>query len=460
MDRDLLRSLTAGETGVCPARHDEGARRPSDREKHSCAQQTNHEIDNASVSHGYRHRAGASPTGCDVATSPPSPDGISGRLPIPCGAGPSRWANGIAAFPVLIANSGHRIALDYTVSIILLEPDRGTGPHLVDALTESLEFNLDVSDPSTLRRDELRNRLSAEAISDDYSYMPEEGGSIDGIYLSGSIFEAGAYGLVHVEAQLGRSGKEFFVLYTVSCSDGWMRDVTHVQRCIASPVSTSSLAERAPGAAARAPTGVEPPAGRPRQTPVQPLSPIGPRPRKMLPPHESGALRAVARRAGVAVGRESDSEEAWGSGLLGVSARVPQTPPRRRASGSRRPLTPRAMDGKERTPLTANAIDHECVEHSNSRGSQVGARKGKANPRAPGYINSLSAGLKRDPLLGDHAVLLELMHWPVQTTRVDPELLGDLADGDTRALTDQAQDILLTARSAVRVEPTAPARAP
>jgi hypothetical protein len=118
------------------------------------------------------------------------------------------------------------------------------------------------------------------------------------------------------------------------------------------------------------------------------------------------------------------------------------------------------MDGKERPPLTANAIDHDYVEHSNSRGSQVGDRGGKADRRAPSYINSYPAGPKRDPLLGDHTVLLELMHWPVQTTGVDPELLGDLADRDTRALTDQAQDVLLTARSAVRVEPTAPARAP
>lgn len=221
-------------------------------------------IGHASVSHGYRHRSR-----CFAHRLRRRHKRALSRRDLRKTADPLRCRtirvgdDGVAAFPVLIANSGHRIALDYTVSIIFLEHKPGTGPHLVDVLTESLEFNLYVSDPSTLRRDELRNRLSAEAIRDDYSYMPERGVSIDGIYLSGSVVEAGSYELVHVEAQLGESAEEFFVLYTVSCSDGWMRDVTYVQRCVVSPAGASPLGERAPGADARPSAGAEPPAGRP-----------------------------------------------------------------------------------------------------------------------------------------------------------------------------------------------------
>jgi hypothetical protein len=209
-------------------------------------------IGHASVSHGYRHRSRCFAHRLRRRHKPALSRRDLGKTadPLRCRTIPV-GDDGIAAFPVLIANSGHRIALAYTVSIIFLEHEPGTGPYLVDILTESLAFNLYVSDPSTLRRDELRNRLSADAIRDDYSYMPEDGGSIDGIYLSGSIVEAGSYELVHVEVQLGRSVKEFFVLYTVSCTDGWMRDATYVQRCIVAPAGTSTLGESAADADAR-----------------------------------------------------------------------------------------------------------------------------------------------------------------------------------------------------------------
>ena len=83
-----------------------------------------------------------------------------------------------------------------------------------------------------MRRDGLRERVSAAEIRRDYdSYMPGAGRFGDGIYLSGSIVEAGSYELVHIELQTTGNLTEFFVVYTVSCPDGWMRDATYVQRC-------------------------------------------------------------------------------------------------------------------------------------------------------------------------------------------------------------------------------------
>jgi hypothetical protein len=154
--------------------------------------------------------------------------------------------DGAVAFPVLIANSGHRIALDYTVSIFFYTPRAAAGPRLVDVVTESLEFNLYVADPRTLRRVELRERVSAAEIRRDYdSYMPGAGRFGDGIYLSGSIVEAGSYELVHVELRAATELKEFFVVFTVSCPDAWMRDATYVQRCLLDEIADSPRGELA-----------------------------------------------------------------------------------------------------------------------------------------------------------------------------------------------------------------------
>jgi hypothetical protein len=139
--------------------------------------------------------------------------------------------DGTVSFAVLIANAGHRIALDYTASIFTYEPEAEEGLHLVDVLTEGLEFNLYVGDPGRLRRDALRKRLASDTLRDDYSYQTQVGHTGDGIYLSGSIVEAGSYELVHMEADAATFLDHFYLLINVSCSDGWMRDATYVQRC-------------------------------------------------------------------------------------------------------------------------------------------------------------------------------------------------------------------------------------
>src|SRR5207342_648063 len=72
---------------------------------------------------------------------------------------------------------------------------------------------------------------------------------------------------------------------------------------------------------------------------------------------------------------------------------------------------------------------------------------------------SVAGGLKRHAPLDDRAVLLELVHRPVQTGGVDSQLLGDLAHGDAGTLFDQAQDVLLSARGAARAGPAVACRA-
>lgn len=78
-------------------------------------------------------------------------------------------------------------------------------------------------------------------------------------------------------------------------------------------------------------------------------------------------------------------------------------------------------------------------------------------PFLPGPLNarryaseaSVAGGMKRHAALDDCAVLLELVHRPVQPGRVDPQLFGDLGHGDAGMLLDQTQDILLSPRGAV-----------
>jgi hypothetical protein len=135
-------------------------------------------------------------------------------------------------FPVLIANGGHRIARDYTVSIVFYHPPDTGRAHLTDVVAESLQFNLDVSETDRLKRAAVRQRVTPEQIRRAYDdYLSGLARFGDGIYLWGSIMEAGSTELIHIEATMPRSMDRFFLLYTVTCSDGWMRDATYLQRC-------------------------------------------------------------------------------------------------------------------------------------------------------------------------------------------------------------------------------------
>ena len=60
-----------------------------------------------------------------------------------------------------------------------------------------------------------------------------------------------------------------------------------------------------------------------------------------------------------------------------------------------------------------------------------------------------AGGLQCGAVLGDQAVLLEVVDVAVQVGGVDIEFGGDLLDGDLWTVLDQSQDVLLTARLAV-----------
>jgi hypothetical protein len=140
--------------------------------------------------------------------------------------------HGVVKFPVVIANAGHRIARDYTVSIVFYHPPHTGHMHVTDVVAESLQFNLDVSQPDRLSRAEIRKRVTPDEVRQSYEeYLSGLASFGDGIYLWGSIMEAGSTELVQVEAAVPSGVEVFFLLYTVSCSDGWMRDATYLQRC-------------------------------------------------------------------------------------------------------------------------------------------------------------------------------------------------------------------------------------
>jgi hypothetical protein len=140
--------------------------------------------------------------------------------------------HGVVEFPVVIANGGNRIARDYTVSIVFYHPLDVGRIHITDVVAESLLFNLDVSEPDRLRRADIRDRVTPERVRRSYDeYLSGLANFGDGIYLWGSIMEAGSTELVQVEAAVASGVDLFFLLYTVSCSDGWMRDATYLQRC-------------------------------------------------------------------------------------------------------------------------------------------------------------------------------------------------------------------------------------
>jgi hypothetical protein len=191
-----------------------------------------------SLSHGYKHRARCFARRlCRPHKRELSPRDIR-RASDPLRARALQAGRkGDILFPLLIANRGHRIALDYTVSIVIYPSRRcqtaGTdsGVHIVDVLVESFKLNLYVSDPTRVRRPEIRALISADPIRRDYGYMTD-GLSVDGIYLSGTIVEAGSYELVHVDAEVESSVDSFYLLFAVSCSDGWMRDAAYLQRCV------------------------------------------------------------------------------------------------------------------------------------------------------------------------------------------------------------------------------------
>lgn len=139
---------------------------------------------------------------------------------------------GVVEFPVVIANGGHRIARDYTVSIVVYHPSEKGCLHITDVVAESLQFNLDVAQPGRLTRAEIRERVTPDVVRHSYEeYLSDLASFGDGIYLWGSIMEAGSTELVQVEAATANGVEFFFLLYTVSCSDGWMRDATYLQRC-------------------------------------------------------------------------------------------------------------------------------------------------------------------------------------------------------------------------------------
>jgi hypothetical protein len=139
---------------------------------------------------------------------------------------------GVVEFPVVVANGGHRIARDYTVSIVFHHPENAGRVHITDVVAESLQFNVDVSEPERLERAEARERVTPDEVRRAYgAYLSDLASFGDGIYLWGSIMEAGSTELVQVEAAVPGDVNFFFLLYTVSCSDGWMRDATYLQRC-------------------------------------------------------------------------------------------------------------------------------------------------------------------------------------------------------------------------------------
>jgi hypothetical protein len=105
------------------------------------------------------------------------------------------------------------------------------------------------------------------------------------------------------------------------------------------------------------------------------------------------------------------------------------------------------------------------AQSGTGRAAIFAERSGERKPRAVrgaarSERSSGAGGLKAHAPLDDRAVLLELVHGPIQTGGVDSKFLGDLAHGDARTLMDQMQDVLLSTRRAARTGPPIARRAP
>lgn len=137
---------------------------------------------------------------------------------------------GQAQVPILIANSGKRVA-DYSATITFYAD--GGKVHVTDVVTETVPVSLYV-DRRDLVVDPERVHCADERIVkayNEYLMDPDMRRWGDVVVLSNGHLEAGLFELVVVDVEIDDLD-EFFVVFSVDCTDGWIGAQNYIQGCV------------------------------------------------------------------------------------------------------------------------------------------------------------------------------------------------------------------------------------
>jgi hypothetical protein len=156
---------------------------------------------------------------------------------------------GRASVPILIANAGKRVA-DYSATITFYA-DRGK-VHVTDVVTETVPVSLYVDEPDRVVDPERVHCADERIVAAYNEYLMDDQMRSwgDVVVLSNGHLEASLFELVVVDVQIDKGLSEFFVVFSIDCTDGWIGAQNYIQGCV---VSRDRAALEAP----------------PRQEPVQ-----------------------------------------------------------------------------------------------------------------------------------------------------------------------------------------------
>ena len=156
--------------------------------------------------------------------------------------------NGRAKIPVLFANTGGRVAANYTATMTLYAEDGGV--HVTDVVAETLKPWLYLDRPELLERDVAHADPEIVEMYDDYMMeVVTHWGDV--VVLEGNL-EAYLYELVLVSVLVEERIEDFAVVFTVDCSDGWAGVQTYIQGCRVDRSAERATSVEAPPPAAAA----------------------------------------------------------------------------------------------------------------------------------------------------------------------------------------------------------------
>lgn len=140
---------------------------------------------------------------------------------------------GRAHVPILIANSGKRVA-DYSASITFYAD--GGKVHVTDVVTETVPVYLYVDKPELVADVDRLQCADARIVNGYNDYLMDDDmlrwGDV--VVLSDGHLEASLFELVVVDVQIEPDLPEFFVVFSIDCTDGWIGAQTYIQGCVVS----------------------------------------------------------------------------------------------------------------------------------------------------------------------------------------------------------------------------------
>jgi len=147
-------------------------------------------------------------------------------------------AGGTMSLPVILANYGGRTATGLTCSVILSSP--GSKVKLCDAEVESLNYRVFALDQTVLR-DHAKTKSAPQEVVDAYTrvltYIPVG----DGVWLWGDL-NANSFEVICLTLKVEAPSTWFELLFTINCSDGFVRAETYVQAIHVQPALSTDPA--------------------------------------------------------------------------------------------------------------------------------------------------------------------------------------------------------------------------